>query len=94
MWFMFVVPFVIFFGIFLFVAFSIFGTHKKVENTTKDIIPTISAYPETYEPVEVFVPVTHVETKEETYICEYCGSKIKLGETKCESCGAKLKTKK
>ena len=90
MWFMFVIPFVIFFVIFLSIAGSLFRSHKHVKDVTKDIATTISAFPETYEPVEVFIPVTP-ESKEEDKTCEYCGSKIKSGETKCDACGAKVK---
>lgn len=94
MWFMFVVPFAIFFVIFLAVAFSFFGTHKKVKDITKEVTTTISAFPETFEPIDIFVPVKPVEPKEEDRFCEYCGSKIKSGENKCDACGAKVKSKK
>ena len=92
MWFMFfVIPFVVFFVIFLSIAINIFHGHKHITDTTmKNIINTantISAYAEQKD----YDYVNHVKAKEENKTCEYCGSVVKNGSNKCDACGAKIK---
>ena len=94
MWFMFVFPFIIFFVVFLGIITTFFKTHKQVGDIKSKVSQTISAFPETYEPIEIFVPVTPKEPKIEYVVCEYCGSKVKSSELKCNACGAKIKAKK
>ena len=85
MWYVFVIPFVIFFVVFLFIAKSFFRSHKHAKDTMEDMVHTITAY------AEKQVEETLAQPKEETKICEYCGSTVASGSKKCDSCGAKVK---
>ena len=85
MWYIPIIAFGIFFVIFLAIAISAFRSHKHTGDTMRNMINTVSAYAEK-EIENVFNP-----PKEETKICEYCGSTIPNGNTKCNSCGAKAK---
>ena len=85
MWFMFVVPFVIFFVVFLMIAFSIFRGHKHTSDTMQNMINTVSAYAEK----EVEKIFKEVEPQNKT--CEYCGATLDNNATKCNACGAKAK---
>ena len=84
MWYVFVIPFAIFFIVFLIIAKSFFRSHKRAKDSMEDMIHTISAYAEQH--VEEIA-----EHKEETKICEYCGSSIPANSAQCDSCGAKIK---
>ena len=88
MWFMFVIPFVVFFIIFLLVAISIFKTHKKGGDTIQNMINSSADFIEN-EIKQVFAP-----KKEETKTCEYCGSTMPANSTQCNGCGAKTSSKK
>jgi len=88
MWFMFVVPFIVFFIIFLSVAINMFHSHKNSGYTIQNMVNTISAYAEQQKENE---EVEKPQIKEENKICEYCGSVVKNKSDKCGSCGAKIK---
>ena len=89
MWFMFVIPFIMFFITFLTIVFTTIRAHNHSKSATKSSPTTISRHPES---IEIYVPVTPIQQpKEDVKTCEYCGSKIKSGETKCDACGAKVK---
>ncbi len=85
MWFIFVIPFVVFFVIFLLIAKHFFHPHKMLDDAV-DMANTVSAYAEQIK--------TELEPEPEPVkekICEYCGSTIAEGNSKCDSCGAKIK---
>ena len=85
---MFFLPFIIFslfFIAFLVIALSAFKNHKKTTDTMTNMINTVSAYAENE------IEKAFDEPKQETKVCEYCGSIISANETKCNSCGAKIK---
>ncbi len=86
MWFVFIVPLIIFFAIFLGIAKSIFFSHKSAEKDMQDMVTTISAYAEKSAEIQQEI------VKEK--ICEYCGAKVPHGVNKCTSCGASVKNKK
>lgn len=87
MWFMFVIPFIIFFVIFLMIAINIFRGHNHSKDVMKNMVNTISAYAEAEkQESEKIEPVKQPER-----FCEYCGSSVAQGVTKCEACGAKVK---
>jgi len=90
MWFMFVIPFVIFFVIFLMIGKSFMKAHKNVDKTMDDMVATISAYAKEHMANEVDESQS-VEPVIQDKTCEYCGSTIPAGSTKCGSCGAKVK---
>ena len=95
MWFMFVIPFVIFFVVFLFIAKSMFRSHKKVGDTMQKMIEH-NVNKADNEIIEVYIPVTPaqpVEPKHEEVICEYCGESVHDGQRACPSCGARVKRK-
>lgn len=83
MWFVFVIPLIIFFVIFLAVAKSIFFSHKSAQKDIQDMVMTISAYTQNNTEVKQEVAVEKV--------CEYCGAKLPNGADKCPSCGASKK---
>ena len=85
MWYVFVIPFAIFFIVFLVIAKHFFNVHRHNDDTMEDMISTISAY------AEKQVQETFEQPKEETKTCEYCGSTIPANSKKCDSCGAKVK---
>jgi len=84
MWFMFVVPFIVFIVIFLSIAINMFFGHRNTGDTMRDMVNTISAYAE-QKTQETFKEVKEDKT------CEYCGAIIKKNSNKCDSCGAKVK---
>lgn len=86
MWFVFIVPLIIFFVIFLGIAKSIFLSHKSAEKNIQDMVTTISAYADKTSSVEQEI------IKE--VVCEYCGAKVPDGASKCQACGASVKNKK
>ena len=64
MWYMFVVPFIIFFFVFLFIAYRIFRSNKKEpEDSMENMITPVVAPSEQDETVveEVFIPIEIVE---------------------------------
>ena len=87
MWFMFVIPFVIFIVIFLSIAGSMFGSHQKNVESMQTMVEEI-----TRKKMEGLATQTPLDNAD--HICEYCGSKIAEGEKKCAACGAGVKTKK
>ena len=90
MWFMFVIPFIIFFVIFLSIVGSFFKSHHKVGDIklpdVDTIFDTVSAYAEKQ--------VENLPKLEQEQVCEYCGSTVKTDETKCMTCRTKIKIKK
>ena len=88
MWFMFVVPFIVFFVIFLSVAINIFHGHKHTGDTIQNMVNTISAFAEQQKEDDI---VKYTQPKQENRTCEYCGSSVKSNSNKCDACGAKLK---
>ena len=86
MWFMFVIPFVIFFVVFLMIAINMFRGHHKNIDTMQTMIEDVARK-------NIEVHSHNIEQKYEK-MCEYCGSKIASGENRCGSCGAGIKTKK
>ena len=85
MWFMFVIPFIIFFVVFLMIAFSFFRGHKQTGESMQHMINTVSAYAEQ----EVEKMFKELEPQNKT--CEYCGATLDNNAIKCNSCGAKTK---
>ncbi len=85
MWFMFVVPFIIFFIVFTFIVRSFIRSHKSTDIIIRQTGSTISAFAE--EKIENVIE----KPKEETKVCEYCGSVVANNSVKCNSCGAKVK---
>lgn len=88
---MFILPFIvfgIFFVVFLVIVLNIFKSHKHTGDTMQNMINTVSARME-HEIQKVFE-----QPKDETRICEYCGSTISANATQCEACGAKVSKKK
>ena len=85
MWFMFVIPFGIFFVVFLMIAISMFKGHKTVGDSMQNMINTVSAYAEQQAQKEI-KPI-----EPQTKTCEYCGATLDAKATQCQSCGAKTK---
>ena len=85
MWFMFVIPFIIFFTIFLGIVGSMFRSHQKngdsmqtmIEEVARKRMEDLSSQATPAEPVQC--------------ICEYCGSKVGPNENRCSACGAGVK---
>ena len=90
MFFLPIIIFGIFFMVFLIIGLSIFKSHKHIveknKDTMIDIINTISANSD-----ELIIGEVVEDNKQETRICEYCGSSIPVNSAKCDSCGAKIK---
>ena len=89
---MFFLPFVIFgvfFVVFLVIGLNAFKSHKHTTDTMTNMINTVSAYAEK-QTTDISQQADN-QAKQETKICEYCGSIISANETKCNSCGAKIK---
>ena len=85
---MFFLPFIIFgvfFVVFFMIIVSAVKSHKQTGDTMQNMINTVSAYAEK-QMQEAFE-----QPQEETKTCEYCGSTISFGSTKCNACGAKVK---
>ena len=94
MWYIFVIPFIIFFVVFLIIAKNFFHLHKHNGNdgdiidmaeSMQEMINTITIYDEN-EDKEEPKPIV-----EQTKTCEYCGSTVSIRDTKCDSCGATVK---
>lgn len=86
-----IIVFIIFFVVLSFIAKAMFQ-HYHIEDTMKNMIDTVSAYPEKTLN-EVLTEKVH-QTSAPEIKCEYCGSTIKEGQNQCEHCGAKVKNKK
>lgn len=89
MWYVFVIPFIIFFIVFLVIVKNFFRAHKHTGDTMEDMITTISAYAE--KQMEDTMKEIDNSSREQTKTCEYCGSTISAGSSQCDSCGAKVK---
>lgn len=83
-----IIPFVtfgVFFTVFLIIGFSAFKLHKRTGDTMKNMINTVSVR------FENEMQKAFGQPKDETKICEYCGSTISANSAKCDACGAKVK---
>ncbi len=89
MFFLPIIIFGVFFIVFLIIGLSAFKSHKHVGDTMQDMINTVSAYAEK----EFNNAIEQLDNKphEKQKTCEYCGSAISAGSSKCDSCGAKVK---
>ena len=85
MWFVFVIPLIIFFAIFLSIARAMFFSHKSAEKNMKDMVATISAFA-----TENNVDNEHYDEQPKGKVCEYCGATVPAGQSKCSACGAKV----
>ena len=86
MGFMILIPIVVFIVAFFFIASVSFSSFKNAKKTVDSTIPVIEQrYNEHMAKVAMESTV-----KQENKVCEYCGSYISNGTTKCNSCGAKV----
>jgi hypothetical protein len=84
MFFLPIIIFGVFFIVFLIIGLSIFKSHKHTVDTMTTMITTVARNVEGNMDIKT-------EPKEESKICEYCGSSIPSNSAKCNSCGAKVK---
>lgn len=98
MWFMFVIPFVIFFIVFLMIAKSMFRSHKKTVERMRNMVKNASGDGD-QEVVEVYIPVQSIQqnqaeaSKPKEIVCDYCGERVSESKSECPSCGARLRKK-
>ena len=93
MWFVFVIPFVMFFVVFLFIAKNLFKSHKVDKDTMQNMIEKDSIYNSQPEVTNEYAPADSeqvIEIKDKEFLCDYCGKKVNPGQTACSSCGARL----
>lgn len=85
MWYLFVIPFAVFFIFFLAVSLTVFSHGKKIHKEAKRQIEIVLEQPE-----EI---VVGQELEKPEIHCDYCGEVVADGQKKCSSCGARVKNK-
>lgn len=94
MWFVFVIPFVVFFVIFLSIAKKLFKGHRSDEDSMNKMLEEQSyEEPPKGDIVELYIPAQLAQEKEEYKTCEYCGERVPAEKRECPSCGARLNIK-
>lgn len=92
MFFLPIIIFAVFFVVFIIIGLSAVKSHKQTGDTIQNMINTVSAYAKNQMQDEA--ELSNNQLKSETKVCEYCGSQLSAGVTKCGACGAKVNNKK
>ena len=86
-----IVAFVIFGAVFVFIFVMVIKGIKNHISLSKDVL---NSGKEIFKEVKSAYNLPKIETPaKKSNVCEYCGSIIAEGETKCASCGAKTNKK-